>query len=283
MIYLGAHLSSAGGFYKMGNAALAMEANTLQCFVRNPRGARAKTVDPVDLGRLRTLMAEHGFGPIIAHAPYIMNPCSKDEGIRQLAGEMLRGDLTLLEHLPGNYYNFHPGSHVGQGVEIGCQQIAAMLNAVVTPQQQTTVLLETMTGKGSEIGGRFQELRLILDQVDCGERVGVCLDTCHVWDAGYDIVNDLDGVLTEFDRVVGLQRLKAVHVNDSLHPLGAKKDRHALIGCGHIGTEAILRVLTHPALCQLPFTLETPTDDAGHAGEIRMLRERIGEERGSWE
>ncbi len=277
MIYLGAHLSSAGGFYKMGKTALKMEANTLQCFVRNPRGSKAKTVDPVDLGKLRALLEENGFGPIIAHAPYIMNPCSKDEGIRQLAGEMLRGDLALLEHLPGSCYNFHPGSHVGQGVETGCRQIAAMLDAVITPEQQTTVLLETMTGKGSEIGGRFEELRMILDLADCGEQLGVCLDTCHVWDAGYDIVQDLDGVLTEFDRVVGLRRLRAVHVNDSLNPCGARKDRHALIGCGHIGTEAILRVLTHPALRPLPFALETPTDDAGHAGEIRMLRERLGE------
>lgn len=275
MTYLGAHLSSAGGFHKMGRTALKIGANTFQCFVRNPRGAKAKAIDPVDLGKLRALMAEHAFGPIIAHAPYIMNPCSKDEGIRQLAGEMMGGDLALMEHLPGNYYNFHPGSHVGQGVEAGCRQIAEMLNAVVTPQQQTTVLLETMTGKGSEIGGKFEELRMILDMVETPEKLGVCLDTCHVWDAGYDIVSDLDGVLTEFDRVVGLHRLKAIHVNDSLNPLGAKKDRHALIGQGHLGTEAVIRVLTHPALSHLPFSLETPTDDAGHAGEIRMLRERI--------
>lgn len=261
----------------MGRTALAMGANTLQCFVRNPRGAKAKAIDPVDLGKLRSLLAENGFGPIIAHAPYIMNPCSRDEGIRQLAGEMLRADLALLEHLPGSCYNFHPGSHVGQGVEAGCRQIADMLNAVVTPEQQTTVLLETMTGKGSEIGGQFRELRQILDQVDCGERLGVCLDTCHVWDAGYDIVNDLDGVLGEFDRVVGLERLRAVHVNDSRNPLGARKDRHACIGCGHIGTQALLRVLAHPALRHLPFTLETPTDDAGHAAELRLLRQGLGE------
>ena len=277
MTYLGAHLSSAGGFHKMGKTALKIGANTFQCFVRNPRGAKAKAIDPVDLGKLRELMAEHAFGPIVAHAPYIMNPCSKDEGIRRLAGEMMRGDLALLEYLPGNYYNFHPGSHVGQGLEVGCRQIAEMLDAVITPDQQTTVLLETMTGKGSEIGGKFEDLRMILDMVQCGDKLGVCLDTCHVWDAGYDIMGDLDGVLTEFDRVVGLDKLRAIHVNDSLNPIGAKKDRHALIGQGHLGTEAIVRVLTHPVLRQLTFSLETPTDDVGHGEEIRMLRELMGE------
>ena len=278
MTYLGAHLSSSGGFYKMGKAALAIGANTLQCFVRNPRGAKAKAINPMDLGKLRELMAENSFGPIVAHAPYIMNPCSKDEGIRALAAEMMAGDLELLEHLPGNYYNFHPGSHTGQGVETGCRQIADMLTAVVKPEQKTVVLLETMAGKGSEIGGRFEELRTILDLARCPQdRLGVCLDTCHVSDAGYDITNDLDGVLAEFDRVIGLSRLLAIHVNDSMNPLGARKDRHALIGQGAIGTEAIVRVLTHPALRRLPFVLETPTDDAGHGEEIAMLRERLGE------
>ena len=278
MTYLGAHLSSSGGFYKMGRAALAIGANTFQCFVRNPRGARAKTINPPDLAKLRELMAENHFGPIVAHAPYIMNPCSKDEGIRALAAEMMRGDLELMEHLPGNYYNFHPGSHTGQGVETGCRQIADMLAAVVKPEQQTVVLLETMAGKGSEIGGKFEELRAILDMTACPQdRLGVCLDTCHVSDGGYDIVNDLDGVLEEFDRVIGLDRLLAIHVNDSMNPLGAHKDRHALIGQGTIGTEAILRVLTHPALRHLPFVLETPTDDKGHGEEIAMLREKLGE------
>ena len=278
MTYLGAHLSSSGGFYKMGKAALAIGANTLQCFVRNPRGAKAKAINPTDLGKLRELMAENSFGPIVAHAPYIMNPCSKDEGIRALAAEMMAGDLELLEHLPGNYYNFHPGSHTGQGVETGCRQIADMLTAVVKLEQKTVVLLETMAGKGSEIGGKFEELRTILDLAQCPQdRLGVCLDTCHVSDAGYDITNDLDGVLAEFDRVIGLSRLLAIHVNDSMNPLGARKDRHALIGQGAIGTEAIVRVLTHPALRRLPFVLETPTDDAGHGEEIAMLRERLGE------
>ena len=277
MTYLGAHLSTSGGFYKMGKAALKIGANTLQCFVRNPRGAKAKEIDPVDLNRLRELMIENRFGPIVAHAPYIMNPCSKDEGIRALAEEMLLGDLKLMEHLPGNYYNFHPGSHVGQGTETGIAQIADMLNRVLHPQLQTIVLLETMTGKGSEIGGRFEELREIIDRVACKERIGVCLDTCHVWDGGYDIVNDPDGVFTQFDKVIGLSYLKAIHVNDSMNPLGAKKDRHQLIGEGHLGLEAIVRVITHPAVKDLPFNLETPTEDEGHAKEIALLRERIGE------
>lgn len=276
MIYLGAHLSSAKGFYKMVQAALAMGADTFQCFLRNPRGARAKAVDPADLARLRELMAERRFGPFVAHAPYIMNPCSKDEGIRELAGRMMAEDLAVMAHLPGNYYNFHPGSHVGQGVEAGCRQIADMLDRVVGPEQQTVVLLETMAGKGSEVGGRFEELRMILDLASCRERLGVCLDTCHVSDGGYDIVDDLDGVLTEFDRVIGLDRLKAVHINDSMNPPGSRKDRHALIGQGTIGEEAIVQVLVHPALEGLPFLLETPTDDAGHGEEIKRLRERLG-------
>ncbi len=276
MIYLGAHLSSAKGFYKMGQAALAMGADTFQCFLRNPRGARAKAVDPADLARLRELMAERRFGPFVAHAPYIMNPCSKGEGIRELAGRMMAEDLAVMAHLPGNYYNFHPGSHVGQGVEAGCRQIADMLDRVVGSEQQTVVLLETMAGKGSEVGGRFEELRMILDLASCRERLGVCLDTCHVSDGGYDIVDDLDGVLTEFDRVIGLDRLKAVHINDSMNPPGSRKDRHALIGQGTIGEEAIVQVLVHPALEGLPFLLETPTDDAGHGEEIKRLRERLG-------
>ncbi len=278
MIYLGAHLSASKGFYKMGQTALSIGANTFQCFVRNPRGAKAKAIDPADLSKLRTLLAEQAFGPFVAHAPYIMNPCSKDEGIRELAARMMAEDLALLEHLPGNYYNFHPGSHVGQGLETGCRQIASMLDEAVTPGLQTTVLLETMAGKGSEIGGRFEELRQIIDLSACGDRLGVCLDTCHVNDGGYDLVNGLDGVLTEFDRVIGLSRLKAVHINDSMNPLGSHKDRHALIGEGTLGTEAILRIITHPALKGLPFLLETPTDDKGHGEEIAMLRARLGPE-----
>ena len=253
MTYLGAHLSSSGGFHKMGKAALAIGANTFQCFVRNPRGARAKAVDPADLGRLRELMAENRFGPIVAHAPYIMNPCSKDEGIRALAAEMMAGDLALMEHLPGNYYNFHPGSHVGQGVEAGCRQIADMLDRVVQPGLQTTVLLETMAGKGSEVGGRFEDLAAIIGRVAVKERIGVCLDTCHISDAGYPVREDLEGVLAEFDRVVGLSYLKALHINDSLNPPGSRKDRHAKIGQGTLGTGTFVQVITHPALERLPF------------------------------
>ena len=281
MTYLGAHLSSSKGFYQMGQDALKIGANTFQCFVRNPRGARAKAVDPEDMAKLRELLAEKAFGPIVAHAPYIMNPCSKDEGIRELAARMMAEDLALMEHLPGNYYNFHPGSHVGQGVEAGCRQIADMLDAVVKPELQTAVLLETMAGKGSEIGGKFEQLRMIVDMAGCGERLGICLDTCHVADGGYDIVHDLDGVLTEFDRIIGLSRLKAVHINDSMNPLGSRKDRHALIGKGTIGTEAILRVIKHPALRHLPFVLETPADDKGHGEEIAMLRAGLKEAAGT--
>ena len=277
MLYIGAHVSSAGGFEKMGRTALAIGANTLQCFVRNPRGARAKAADPADLARLRSLLAEHRFGPIVAHAPYIMNPCSRDEGIRDLAERMMGEDLALMERLPDNYYNFHPGSHVGQGVEEGCRLIAGMLSRIIDPAQSTVVLLETMAGKGSEIGGRFEELRLILDQLALPEKVGVCMDTCHMSDAGYDIIGDLDGVLEAFDRVVGLARLRAVHINDSMNPPGSRKARHARIGEGTLGTEAILRVITHPALRGLPFLLETPTDDAGHGEEIALLRRLAGE------
>ena len=261
----------------MAKTAVGIGANTLQCFVRNPRGAKAKAADPADLAKCRALLEEHEFGPIVAHAPYIMNPCSRDEGIRALAAEMMAGDLALMEHLPGNYYNFHPGSHVGQGVEAGCRQIADMLDRVVQPGLQTTVLLETMAGKGSEIGGKFEELRTILDMAQCGDRLGVCLDTCHVSDGGYDVTNHLDQVLEAFDRIIGLDRLKAVHVNDSMNPLGARKDRHALIGQGTIGTEAIVRIIAHPSLKHLPFLLETPTDDKGHGEEIAMLRRLLGE------
>lgn len=276
MIYLGTHLSSAGGFGKMGKTALALGCGSLQCFVRNPRGSRAKAVNEADLARLRSLMADSGFGPIVVHAPYIMNPCSRDPGIRGLAEEMMRGDLALMERLPGNYYNFHPGSHVGQGAEAGCRLIADMLSRVLREDWHTGILLETMAGKGSEVGGTFQELRAIIDRTEGGEKLGICLDTCHVWDAGYDVRDHLEDVLEEFDRTVGLSQLKALHINDSLNPLGSRKDRHALIGRGRIGLPAILGVLRHPALQGLPCLLETPTDDAGHGEEIRMLREEMG-------
>lgn len=281
--YLGAHLSSSGGFYKMGQAALSIQANTFAFFCRNPRGAKAKAMNPNDLERLRTLLAENDFGPVVAHAPYIMNPCSKDEGIRNLAGEMMAGDLELMEHLPGNYYNFHPGSHVGQGVESGCKLIAEMLNTVLKPEQKTVVLLETMAGKGSEIGGRFEQLRYILDQVELKDHVGICLDTCHIYDAGYDIVDHLEDVLEEFDKVIGLERLKACHINDSKNTLGSQKDRHACIGEGNIGTQTIVQVITHPKLQHLPFILETPNDTPEHGLEIAMLRHEIAAAEGKME
>ena len=272
MLHIGCHLSSAKGFAAMGRQALELGADTFQFFTRNPRGSRAKELDTADAAALAALLRERRFAPIIAHAPYTLNLCGAEEKNRQFAQETMADDLRRMEHLPGQYYNFHPGSHVGQGVETGIALIAGGLSAVLRPGQSTTVLLETMAGKGSEIGGRFEELRAILDRLSSEQNVGVCLDTCHVWDGGYDIAGDLDGVLTEFDRVIGLDRLKAVHLNDSLNPLGARKDRHARIGEGCIGLEALTRVVRHPALRDLPFCLETPNDLPGYAREIALLR-----------
>lgn len=274
-LFLGAHLSCAKGFYKMGKEALSAQMNTMQFFLRNPRGAKAKALDPDDMAAFRTLLTDNSFAPVIAHAPYTLNPCSPDAHIRGLAEEMFADDLQRMEHIPGNLYNFHPGSRLKQPLEIAVAEIAELLNRLITPELHTTILLETMSGKGSEVGRDFQELRAILDRVEHPEKVGVCLDTCHVWDAGYDIGNDLDGVLTEFDRIIGLQNLKAIHLNDSLNACGSHKDRHALIGQGEIGFDALLRAVTHPALRGLPFTLETPTDTAGHAAEIAVLREAV--------
>lgn len=274
-LFLGAHLSCAKGFYKMGKEALSAQMNTMQFFLRNPRGAKAKALDPDDMAAFRTLLTDNSFAPVIAHAPYTLNPCSPDAHIRGLAEEMFADDLQRMEHIPGNLYNFHPGSRLKQPLEIAVAEIAELLNRLITPELHTTILLETMSGKGSEVGRDFYELRAILDRVEHPEKVGVCLDTCHVWDAGYDIGNDLDGVLTEFDRVIGLEKLKAVHLNDSLNARGSHKDRHALIGQGEIGFDALLRAVTHPALRGLPFTLETPTDTAGHAAEIAVLREAV--------
>lgn len=273
MFYIGCHLSASEGFLAMGRTALSIGANTFQFFTRNPRGSRAKAIDPKDAEAFLALARENGFGTLVAHAPYTINPCSKDERTREFARLTMADDLLRMEYVPGNVYNFHPGSHTGQGVETGITEIAATLNAILTPGQTTTVLLETMAGKGSEVGRTFEELRSILDGVALDEKMGVCLDTCHVWDGGYDIVNDLDGVLTQFDKTVGLSRLRAVHINDSMNPLGAHKDRHAKIGEGHIGFEAFRRIINHPALRELPFILETPNDDAGWAREIAMLRE----------
>ena len=278
MLTIGCHLSASDGFLAMGRTALDIGANTFQFFTRNPRGSKAKAIDPDDAAALLALLAENGFGPLVAHAPYTINPCSKDEHTREFARMTLADDLRRMEHIPGNVYNFHPGSHTGQGMETGIGQIAETLNAILTPDIRTTVLLETMSGKGSEVGSRFEELREILDRVELSDKMGVCLDTCHVSDAGYDIAGDLDGVLTEFDKVIGLRRLKAVHVNDSLNPLGAHKDRHARIGEGYLGEETFRRIVNHPALQGLPMVLETPNDLSGYAGEIALLKELATQE-----
>ena len=272
MFYIGCHLSASDGFLAMGRTALSIGANTFQFFTRNPRGSKAKAIDPADVAAFLALAAENEFGTLVAHAPYTINPCSKDEHTREFARMTLADDLKRMEHLPGNVYNFHPGSHTGQGMETGIAQIAETLNAILTPGLRTTVLLETMSGKGSEVGSRFEELREIIDRVALSDKLGVCLDTCHVSDAGYDIADDLDGVLTEFDRVIGLERLKAVHINDSLNLRGAHKDRHARIGEGCLGAEALGRVVRHPALQGLPFVLETPNELAGYAREIALLK-----------
>ena len=276
MFYIGCHLSASDGFLAMGRTALSIGANTFQFFTRNPRGSKAKAIDPADVAAFLALAAENEFGTLVAHAPYTINPCSKDEHTREFARMTLADDLKRMEHLPGNVYNFHPGSHTGQGMETGIAQIAETLNAILTPGLRTTVLLETMSGKGSEVGSRFEELREIIDRVGLSDKLGVCLDTCHVSDAGYDIADDPDGVLTEFDRVIGLDRLRAVHVNDSLNPVGSHKDRHARIGEGCLGAEALGRVVRHPALQGLPFVLETPNELPGYAREIALLKELHG-------
>ena len=274
MLHIGCHLSSSKGFAAMGRQALELGADTFQFFTRNPRGSRAKDLDTADAEALTAMLREYRFAPLIAHAPYTLNLCGAEEKNRLFARETMADDLRRLEYLPGQLYNFHPGSHVGQGVESGIALIAGAMNELLTPDLRTTVLLETMAGKGSEVGGRFEELREILDRLDLPEKAGVCLDTCHVADAGYDIAGDLDGVLTEFDRVIGLDRLKAVHLNDSKNPLGSRKDRHACIGEGTIGLEALVRVTQHPALRDLPFCLETPNDLPGYAREIALMRKQ---------
>lgn len=275
MLKIGCHLTSSKGYENMGRQALSIDANTFQFFTRNPRGGSAKSIDPEDVSRLLAIAGAGDFGPLVAHAPYTLNPCSREQKTRDFAYMAMADDLARMEYLPGNYYNFHPGSHVGQGGEIGIALIAKLLNDILRPDQSTTVLLETMAGKGSEIGGRFEELAAIRQAVkpELRHKVGVCLDTCHVHDGGYDIIDDLDGVLKEFDAVIGLENLKALHINDSLNPRGAHKDRHAKIGEGHIGTGAIGRVISHPALQGLPCILETPQEDlAGYGEEIKMLR-----------
>ena len=274
MLTLGCHLSASKGYLHMGREAAELGGNTFQFFTRNPRGGNAKELDLKDVAAFQAFAQAHGIPVILAHAPYTLNGCSADEKVRDFAVRTMADDLRRMEATPGNLYNFHPGSHVGQGVETGISFIAEMLNTVLNPDMTTTVLLETMAGKGSEVGSRFEELREIIDRTEHREKLGVCLDTCHVNDAGYDIVHDLDGVLTQFDKVIGLERLKAVHVNDSKNPLGAHKDRHEKIGEGTLGVDAIVHVMTHPALREKPFYLETPNDLAGYAHEIALLRER---------
>ncbi len=272
-MFIGNHLASSKGFEAMGKMALRLGANTFAFFTRNPRGGAAKAIDPKDAQKLIDLMQENSFGKLVAHAPYTMNVCSAKEDIRQFSREMLKDDLMRMEYLPGNYYNFHPGSHVGQGVDVAIPMIADALNYALREEHNTTVLLETMAGKGSEVGGRFEEIRAIIDKVDLNGKLGVCLDTCHIWDAGYDIVNDLDGVLKEFDDVIGLERLKAIHFNDSMNPTASHKDRHQKIGMGEIGEEAMKRIVLHPLLQDKPFILETPNDDEGYAREIQMIKD----------
>ena len=270
---IGNHLSASKGYAAMGKAALALDANTFAFFTRNPRGGKAKEIDEKDVEKFLNFAKEHEFGKIVAHAPYTMNLCAAKEDVRSFSKEMLLDDLKRMEYTPYNYYNFHPGAHVGQGAEKGIALIAEALNEALKPEQTTTVLLETMAGKGTEVGRTFEELREILDRVELNDKMGVCLDTCHVWAGGYDIVNDLDGVLNEFDRVIGLDRLKAVHFNDSMNDCGSHKDRHAKIGEGKIGAEAMRRVALHPLLEGRPFILETPNDDEGYRREIQMVRE----------
>ena len=270
---IGCHLSIAKGYRAIAEEAVSLGANTFQFFTRNPRGGKAKAIDPTDVASFRAYAAEQGIERILAHAPYTLNPASATEKTRDFARMALAEDLARMENTPGQLYNMHPGSHVGQGVDVGIDLIAAALDEALRPEQTTTLLLETMAGKGSEIGGRFEELAAIIERVGLRDKVGVCLDTCHVWDAGYDIAGDLDGVLRDFDEVVGLDRLKAVHLNDSLNPRGARKDRHARIGEGFIGFEALSAVTRHPLLRDLPFYLETPQEDvSGYADEIARLR-----------
>lgn len=272
MLNIGSHLSSSKGFYAMGKNALTINANTFQFFTRNPRGSKAKEIDPEDASKLRALMEENNFAKILAHGAYTLNPCSADESKRDFAVQTIADDLRRMEYLPGNMYNFHPGSHVGQGVDLAVKQISDMLNEVLTEDQSTTVLLETMAGKGTEIGGRFEELKAIIDRVRLKDKIGVCMDTCHVFDAGYDISNNLDEVIGEFDNIIGIENLKAIHMNDSMNSAGSHKDRHQKIGKGFVGIDTFEKIVNHPLLCNLPFYLETPNDLLGYKEEIELLR-----------
>ena len=273
VLYIGNHTSSSKGYAAMARQIIENGGNTFAFFTRNPRGGKAKAIDETDIQNFLVLAQENHFGKIVAHAPYTLNACAAKEELRTFARETFADDLRRMEYTPGNYYNFHPGSHVGQGSEIGIQKIAEILNDVLTEEQTTTVLLETMSGKGTEVGRNFEELRKILNLVEKKSKMGICLDTCHVWDGGYDIVHDLDGVLNDFDHIIGLERLKAIHLNDSLNDCGSHKDRHARIGEGKIGMEALVRIIKHPVLREIPFILETPNDDSGWTEEIHVLKE----------
>lgn len=273
MLKIGCHLSTSKGYAHMAREIISLGGNTFQFFTRNPRGGSAKAIDEEDIKQFKDLCGENGIDIILAHAPYTLNAASADERTREFARETMADDLLRMEYTPGNLYNFHPGSHVGQGVEIGIQHIVSMLNEVLKPEQNTTVLLETMAGKGSEIGRSFEELRSIIDGVELKEHLGVCLDTCHVYDAGYDIVGNLDGVLEEFDRIIGLKRLRAIHLNDSKNPFNSHKDRHEKIGEGSIGVWAMKEIINHPKLKELPFFLETPNELDGYAKEISLLKD----------
>lgn len=277
MLNIGCHLSASKGYVNMGKEALSIDANTFQFFTRNPRGSKAKDINVNDIEKFKKMAKENGFATLLAHAPYILNPCSSNEQNRILAFELMQDDLKRMEYIPNQMYNFHPGSHTGQGVEVGINQIADMLNRLLFKEQTTTVLLETMAGKGSEVGSKFEELKAIIDKVELKEKIGVCLDTCHVYDAGYDIVNDLDGVLEEFDRIIGLDYLKAIHLNDSKNPFQSHKDRHECIGVGSLGIDTFERIINHPKLRHLPFYLETPNELEGYKKEIELLRKKYKE------
>lgn len=274
MLHIGCHLSSSNGFLAMGETALSIGANVFQFFTRNPRGGAAKPFDKADAAALVALLEKNRFGPILAHAPYTLNACAADEGLRDYAIDVMKDDIFRMDHFPGAMYNFHPGSHVKQGVDVGIEKISDALNKILKPEQRTLVLLETMAGKGSEVGRTFEEIRAIIDRVELSDKLGVCLDTCHVFDGGYDIVNDLDGVLESFDKVIGLKRLSAIHLNDSKNPMGSHKDRHEVLGGGFIGLEALLRVVNHPKLKKLPFYLETPNELPGYEKEIALVQKK---------
>lgn len=275
MLNIGCHLSAAKGYENMGKEALKIGANTFAFFTRNPRGGKAKAIDEADVKKFLELAEANNFAKLVAHAPYTLNPCSSTEKVREFAHMAMKEDLERMEYTPGNYYNFHPGSHTGQGVEKGIELISDLLNEILTPEQSTIVLLESMAGKGSEVGSTFEELAAIIDRVELKDKIGVCLDSCHISDGGYDIVNNLDDVIEEFDKVVGLKYLHAMHLNDSMNPMGAKKDRHAKIGEGHLGVATFERIVNHPALKDLSFILETPNELAGYAKEIELLKSLV--------